>query len=96
MRERISHAHPYVAENNYRYMPIRQTLRSDDLGEYSTVGLQIVLVEETVLDVVSDVSTDFEEVRHLADLCTEQQISPKYILDVVRDFLDRETKVLSL
>ena len=69
-------------------------LEHEDIGSYSTFGIQVLLVEETVLDLVSDVSTDPDEVQRICELCTERQITPKHILDVVRNHLDEEPDIL--
>ena len=88
--------HPSARQTSYRYVPIQQTMEHEDIGTYSTFGIQVLLVEETVIDLVSDVSTDLEEVQRLAELCTERQVSPKHLLDVVRKFLEEETDLLPI
>lgn len=85
---------PSAKQTRYRYVPIQQTLEHEDIGSYSTFGIQVLLVEETVLDLVSDVSTELDEVQRICELCTERQITPKHILDVVRNHLDEEPDIL--
>ena len=82
------HPTPSAKQTSYRYVPIQQTMESEDVGTYSTFGIQVLRVEETVIDLISDVSTDLKEVQRLADLCTERQLSPEHIRDVVDDFLN--------
>ncbi len=82
------HPTPSAEQTTYRYVPVQQTLTSEELGTYSTFGIQVLLAEETVLDLVSDVSTDLAEVQRLADLCTEQQLHPEHLREVVEDFLN--------
>lgn len=74
----------------YRYVPIQQTLKSDELGTYVTHGISVRTVEEEVT-FISDLSTDFEAVQRLADLCTEQELDPTQLDDVIEDFLAEET-----
>ena len=70
----------------YRYVPIQQTLLSEDNDAYVTYGISVRTVEDEIA-FVSDVSTEFEEVQRLAALCTEQELDPLHLMDVVEDFL---------
>ena len=36
---------------------------------------------------VSDITTDYEEIERLADLCTAKELDPLHLEDVVQDFL---------
>ena len=75
-----------VRQVRYRYVPIQQTLTSEDNEPYVTYGISVRTVEEE-LAFVSDVSTEFEEIQRLTELCTEQQLDPEHLMDVVDDFL---------
>lgn len=79
---------PSAKQTTYRYVPIQQTMTSEDHGTYSTFGIQVLLVEETVLDTFSDVSIELAEVQRLCEICTERQLHPEHIRDVVDDFLN--------
>lgn len=76
-----------VRRVRYHYVPVRETLTSEELGgTYVTYGISVRAVEEE-LTFVSDVSTDFDEIQHLANVCTEKQLSPEHLADVLEDFL---------
>ena len=70
----------------YRYVPVQETLTTDELGTYVTYGLSVRAVEEEIA-FISDVSTEFEEIQHLANVCTEKQLDPDHLSDVLEDFL---------
>lgn len=74
----------------YRYVPVQETLTSDELGTYVTYGISVRAVEEEIA-FISDVSADFEEIRHLADVCTENQLSPEHLSEVIYDFISEGT-----
>lgn len=81
-------------QTSYRYIPVQQTMESEELGRYSTFGIQAVLVEETPLKLISDVSPNLDEVQHLAELCTAQELDPIHLQDVVEDFLAKTDPAL--
>ena len=70
----------------YSYFPIAQTLFSEELGEYVSYGIFATRDEQTIA-LVSDVSTELEAVKELAARCTEHQLSPEHLSDVIEDFL---------
>lgn len=70
----------------YAYIPVQETLTSDELGTYVTYGISVRAVDEEIA-FVSDVSTEFEEIRHLTDVCTAEQLDPEQLSDVLEDFL---------
>ena len=76
----------YRNEVKYRYVPVQETLEDDDIGTYVTYGLSVRAVEEEIA-FVSDVSTELEEIQQLARVCTEQQLDPEQLPDVIEDFL---------
>ena len=77
----------------YNYVPVQETLTTDDGESYVTYGISVRAVEEEI-GKISDVSTEYQKVRRLADLCTEQELSPEHLDDVVEDFLADEDAVL--
>ena len=82
-----------VRKVRYRYVPVRETLTSDELGTYISYGLSVRAVEEEIA-FVSDVTTEYEEIERLADLCTEKALDPLHLEDVLQDFLaDPETEL---
>ena len=78
-----------LAATSYRYVPIMETLENEELGRYVTYAISVQNADGEI-GRVSDVSTDPEEVRELANICTEQDLDPEQLLDIIEDFLGRE------
>ena len=78
----------------YRYIPTADVLKSEELGEYVSFGIRVMRVEETQIDLVSDISTELQAVQQLADLCTERELDPNHLSDVIEDFLNSENLTL--
>ena len=76
----------YEKKVRYNYVPVQETLTTDELGTYVTYGLSVRAVEEEIA-FVSDVSTVYEEIERLADMCTAKQLDPVHLGEVVQDFL---------
>ena len=70
----------------YQYVPVKETITSDELGTYVTYGISVRTVSEEIA-FVRDVSTELDEIQHLANVCTEQQLDPDHLDDVIQDFL---------
>ena len=83
-----------VRKPRYKYVPVQETLTSDDLGTYITFSLSVRTVEEEIA-FVSDISTDYEEIEQLAALCTIKELDPIQLEDVVQDFLADPDKELA-
>ena len=75
-----------------RYVPVMETLENEDLGRYVTYAISVQSADGEIRR-VSDVSTDPDEIRELADICTEQDLDPDQILDIIEDFLGRENLI---
>ena len=75
-------------------VPVQETLTSDELGTYVTYSVSVRTVEEEVA-FVRDVSTDYEEIRQLTELCTDKELDPGQINDVIEDFLADPEMVLN-
>lgn len=82
-----------LRKTRYRYVPVQEPLKDEDGNGYVSYGISIRSVEDE-LAFVSDISTDFDKVRQLADLCTEQELDPIHLNDVIEDFLVDEDAVL--
>ena len=76
----------------YRYVPIQEILTSEELGTYVTYSISVRTVEEEIA-FVQDVSTDLEEIQHLTSVCTEQELDPDHLEDVIQDFLTEGTLI---
>ena len=87
----------FVFQKNvsYRYVPVQETLKTDELGTYVTYGISVRTVEEEIA-FVSDVSTVYEEIERLADMCTAKQLDPVHLGEVVQDFLANPEEELAL
>lgn len=74
----------------YRFLCVKQSRTSPDLGRYTTYGLRIEVLTPSgyrKVGLVSDVSCDGAFVTALAERCTRLQLSPTHLLDVVLDAL---------
>lgn len=80
---------PTIVHRNkprYKYLPVQETLTSDELGTYVTYSVSVRTVSEEIA-FIRDVSTDFEEIAQLTERCTEQQLDPVHLDDLIEDFL---------
>ena len=84
-----------VRKPKYRYVPVQETLKSEELGTYVTYSLSVRTIEEEIA-FVSDVSTDYEEIEQLAALCTIKELDPIHLEDVIQDFLADPEEELAL
>ena len=71
----------------FQYLPFAEHLHSDELGEYDTYGIKAVDAAGKVLESVSDVSLDGEFVTELCRKCTENQLHPIHLMDVIEDHI---------
>ena len=78
-----------VREVRYRYIPVEEMLKNEET-DYVSYGISVRSIEEEIA-FVSDISTDLDQVKKLAELCTEQELSPEHLGDVVEDFLNSES-----
>ncbi len=74
-----------VQELHYTYVTVKESFKNEET-EYASYGIS-VLDGDKEISRVSDISTDFEEVSKLATLCTEQELAPEHLGDVIEDFL---------
>ena len=86
MSNNKTHIPTVKREVRYRYVPVQETLQTEDNAKYVTYGISVRTVEDEVA-FVSDISTEFEEVSRLADICTAQELDPEQLGDVIEDFL---------
>ena len=74
----------------YRYLPIKERLYMDEIGEYISFGIRVIQdtdSEKAEILYVSDVSLDFDFVNQLTELCNTLQLEPIHLLDVIEDRL---------
>ena len=73
----------------YRYLAVEQTLISSELGRYTAFG---IAAQKQLPDgwrqiaFVPDVCTNAQQAQRLAQLCTQGQLEPIHLMDVIEDF----------
>ena len=76
--------------SRYRYVSVREKKRSIDVGTYVCYGLRAYRREGNrwqEVAYISDVCADGATVRRLARTCTQGNLDPCHLFDVVEDFL---------
>ena len=73
----------------YKYIVVQITYKN---GDSTRIGFGIAAVEEydgvtTILESISDISTDIEPIERLVEVCNNLQLDPIHLQDVVTDFL---------
>ena len=76
----------------YTYVVTQNTYQGK---ETSRIGFGIAAIEEygnsiSVLESVSDISSDENAVRRLAEICNAQALSLLHLQDVIGDFLSKQ------
>ena len=71
----------------FEYYVIEETFKSETETEYVAYGIAVKL-EDSVIDTVSDISTDKVKVWALVRLCNRQNLHPMQLREVVEDMLD--------
>lgn len=74
----------------YRYASVREKRRMPEIGTYVTYGLRVyerVGKKWHEVAYLSDVCVDSAVVRRLARSCTQGNLDPIHLFDVVEDFL---------
>ena len=76
--------------STYRYASVREKRRTSEIGTYVTYGLRAyerVGKKWREVAYVSDVCVDAATVRRLARSCTQGNLDPCHLFDIVEDFL---------
>ena len=74
----------------YQYLAVEQTLFSCELGRYTAFG---IAAQKRVPDswrqiaFVPDICTNAQQAQRLAQLCTQGQLEPIHLMDVIEDFV---------
>ncbi len=71
----------------FRYLPIKESYYSDELGNYISFGIVVLNVSGSIITTVPDVSLDEKFVAELCCECTVNQLDPIHLLDVIEDRL---------
>ncbi|MCI9084809.1 MAG: hypothetical protein HFE51_00110 [Clostridia bacterium] len=70
-----------------RYIPFKEILHSDEISFYISFGMKILDNCNAILLSISDISPDKLRVYSLCNLCTQKQLSPIHLYDVIEDIL---------
>ena len=70
----------------YKYITIKEIFENPEIGTYTSYGLKAMLGEEEIIS-ISDISLDKAFVDSLASSCTDLQLDPIHLLEVVEDAL---------
>ena len=74
----------------YRYLPVVEIVESEEHELVPTCGIRILEGEGAAskeLLYIPDVFTDIKLGKRVACLCTQEQLHPIHIFDVIEDFL---------
>ena len=77
---------PAKEAGRYLYEAVQHTAISEEIGDYVTYGIR-VSEDGRELSFTADVSTDGEAVERLAANCTDGQLAPIHLEDVIEDLL---------
>ena len=72
----------------HKQIVVQSTYKNRDI---TRIGFGIAAVEEydgvtTILESISDISTDIEPIERLVEICKNLQLDPIHLQDVVTDF----------
>lgn len=73
-------------ERKIRYVEFEETLWSEEVGFYIGYGIKVVENGKEMLK-ISDVSTDKDAVKALAEKCNKGCLDPIHLFDVIEDYL---------
>jgi len=68
------------------YLVMSQVLKNDDGDEYTAYGIT-VMSGDSMIASIADVTTNYEDILRLRRSCTENELDPIHIYDVIEDFL---------
>ena len=85
---------PDMPESAYRYVLYEAHGPARVLYAYGILGQQQLDGTWMTLAITAPFSNNRAAVAQLTKLCTDQQLEPIHILDVIHDFMDLETRTL--
>lgn len=71
----------------YRYLPFKERLYSDDLGYYETFGIKVLNENSQEVMSISDVTPDKALITCFCNKCSDEQLSPIHLCEVLDDNL---------
>ena len=69
----------------YHYQPTKNYLFSNESGLHVSFGIDVTDNNDQTILSISSVSTDRKKVVDLCELCTELQLDPIHLVDVLDD-----------
>ena len=79
-----------LTEKRYLYTAVKQSLYSEELGEYKSYGIKVTS-DGSDVGFIGDVSTEYDVVNKLCALCNEEQLSPEHFPEVIEDMLQNSS-----
>ncbi len=78
----------HIAQNRkMKYCVTRSKIFSEDLGWYTTFGMEIMDCSTNECSRVEDISPNGEAVLRFANLCSDLEVGPEHLLDTAENFL---------
>ena len=77
----------------YQYSAKKMPCLFSTRASYGIVCRQLINGQWVTVAVAAPFSYDFEAVSSLAHKCTELQLSPEHLMDVVSDFISQSTMI---
>lgn len=75
----------------FQFRPVKQFLSSPEIGDYNSYGICAFALTyggcEDEICFLSDISCNLDFVLLLADRCTQFQLNPMHLFDIVLDAL---------
>ena len=73
----------------FLYQKFKENLSSPYIGKYVSFGIVVFYIlykQKTELLRISDISVDEEKVENISELCTQEQLDPIHIYDIIEDY----------
>ena len=71
----------------FRYLPFKENMHSDELGDYITFGIKAFNPSGCETICISDVSVNEAFVTDLCRKCMDAQLNPIHLLEVIEDYI---------
>lgn len=78
----------HIAQNRkMKYCVTRSKIFSEDLGWFTTYGMEITDCTNNESSRLADISPNCEAVLRFANLCSDLEVGPEHLLDTAENFL---------
>jgi hypothetical protein len=73
----------------FEYIPVEHSLFSEEIGDYSSYGMKVMLVDGSIHEVatVKDLSDDLTVIGRIAKYCNNMQVNPVDFYEAVSMFV---------